>query len=133
MSPSIRSGAAGTAVCLAVAAATVVGCAGPEERAAPPQQVLHGSPGRGAQLINSYGCATCHTVPGVRGADGTVGPPLTKFGLRSYIAGELPNSEDNLVRWIQDPQDVEPGTAMPDLGVTEADATDIAAYLESLR
>jgi cytochrome c1 len=62
-----------------------------------------------------------------------VGPPLTMFAHRAYIAGQLPNQPENLVRWIQDPQGVEPGTAMPDLGVTPAVARDMAAYLYTLR
>lgn len=117
----------------AASALLTVACGGPEEGASPPQQATEGTPDRGAELISTYGCSTCHTVPGVDGADGQVGPPLTKFGLRSYIAGELPNSEENLQHWIEDPQDVEPGTAMPDLGVTGPDAADITAYLLSLR
>ncbi len=108
-------------------------CASPEEGAAPPQQATQGTPDRGAQLIRSYGCGSCHTVPGVDGADGLVGPPLTKFARRSYIAGQLPNSEKNLQHWLEDPQQVEPGTAMPDLGVTAPDAADITAYLYTLR
>ncbi|MFC4859441.1 c-type cytochrome, partial [Actinophytocola glycyrrhizae] len=79
-----------------------------------------------------YGCGSCHTVPGVDGADGLVGPPLTRFGARSYIAGALPNTGDNLQHWIRDPQEVEPGTAMPDLDVSELEARDIAAYLLTL-
>ena len=97
-----------------------------------PPETREGYPERGARLIQQYGCGGCHTVPGVDRADGLVGPPLTRFGARSYIAGELPNSEDNLRRWIRDPQAVEPGTAMPDLGVSEIDARDIAAYLFTL-
>ncbi|HEX6514769.1 MAG TPA: c-type cytochrome [Nocardioidaceae bacterium] len=108
-------------------------CAEPEQGEAPPQEATVGSPDRGAELIRSYGCGSCHMVPGVDGADGLVGPPLTHFARRSYIAGELPNSEDNLHRWIRDPQAVEPGTAMPDLGVTERDAEDITAYLYTLK
>jgi cytochrome c1 len=65
----------------------------------------------------------------VPGADAEVGPPLTGFGRRGYIAGELPNNPENLQRWIRSPQSVEPGTVMPDLGVTESDARDIAAFL----
>lgn len=91
-----------------------------------------GDPSRGQALITDYGCGSCHTVPGVRQADGLVGPPLTSFGKRSYIAGNLPNNADNLQRWIRDPQGVEPGTAMPDLGVPSIDARDIAAYLLTL-
>lgn len=100
---------------------------------APPPEVPLGSPVRGAQLIQQYGCGSCHTVPGVSGADGLVGPPLTRFGARSYIAGELPNSGDNLQRWIRDPRAVEPNTAMPNLGVSPLDARDIAAYLFTLK
>ena len=55
------------------------------------------------------------------------------FARRAYIAGQLPNDPENLVRWIQDPQGVEPGTAMPNLGVTAAVARDMAAYLYTLR
>jgi cytochrome c len=98
----------------------------------PPAEVPNGDPGRGAELISRYGCGSCHTVPGVKGADGLVGPPLIRFGSRSYIAGELVNSGPNLQRWIMDPQGVEPGTAMPNLGVTATDAQDIAAYLFTL-
>ncbi len=92
-------------------------------------RVPGGDPGRGAELIRSYGCGSCHTVDGVDGADGLVGPPLTDFGRRAYIAGELPNGPDTLQRWIRDPQGVEPGTAMPDLDVTPTDARDLAAFL----
>jgi cytochrome c len=118
---------------IAAAAALVVAPAGCSTLSpTPPPEVPAGDPGRGAQLINKYGCGSCHTVPGVKGADGLVGPPLTKFGSRSYIAGELVNSGPNLQRWIENPQAVEPGTAMPDLGVTPEDAQDIAAYLFTL-
>jgi cytochrome c len=114
--------------CAAIASAPACSTVSPP----PPAEVRQGNPGRGARLIGQYGCGSCHTVPGVRGADGLVGPPLTKFGSRSYIGGELPNNGDNLRRWIRDPQAVEPGTAMPDLSVTDADAQDIAAYLFTL-
>jgi cytochrome c len=99
----------------------------------PPAATGDGYPERGAKLIQQYGCGGCHTVPGVDRADGLVGPPLTRFGARSYIAGELPNNANNLRHWIQDPRSVEPGTAMPDLGVSEIDARDIAAYLFTLK
>lgn len=68
----------------------------------------------------------------MRDADGTVGPPLIAMGKRSFIAGELTNTPGNLVRWVMNPKDVEPGTAMPDLGVSRDDARNIAAYLERL-
>lgn len=92
-----------------------------------------GNPAHGKQLINSYGCGSCHAIPGIRGARGLVGPPLILMGRRTYIAGELPNSPENLEKWLQDPKSVEPGTAMPKLGLTEDQARDVAAYLYTLR
>ena len=91
-----------------------------------------GNPEHGRQLIQSYGCGACHMVPGIRGARGLVGPPLFYLGQRTMIAGQLPNSPSNLACWIQHPRTVEPKTAMPDLGLTEDQAYDIAAYLYSL-
>jgi cytochrome c len=95
----------------------------------PPAEAPDGNPARGRELIMQYGCGSCHAITGVRTANGSAGPPLAGFGRRGYIAGKLPNNEANLVRWIMDPQQVEPGNAMPDLGVTATNARDIAAYL----
>jgi cytochrome c len=92
-----------------------------------------GDPARGPALLRSYGCATCHTIRGVVGADGLVGPPLTGIASRAFIAGVLPNAPDNMIRWIRDPRAVDSLTAMPNTGVTPADARDIAAYLYTLR
>ena len=92
-----------------------------------------GDAARGRHAIAEYGCGACHVIPGIKGADGLVGPPLERWSRRSFIAGAVPNTPDQLVRWIQAPQAVEPGTAMPDLGVTERESRDIAAYLSSLR
>ena len=98
-----------------------------------PRIVTVGNPELGKRAITRYGCGSCHTIPGVKGADSLVGPPLIHFSQRSFIAGRLPNNEENLARWIRDPQEVEPGTAMPNLHVTEQDARNIAAYLETIR
>jgi cytochrome c1 len=94
---------------------------------------MSGSPDRGKELIQSYGCGSCHLIPGIHTARGMVGPPLLYFSRRTMIAGELPNSPDNLVRWIRNPQMVEPRTAMPALGLSDYDAHDVAAYLYTLR
>jgi cytochrome c len=88
---------------------------------------------RGKQLIAAYGCGSCHLIPGISGAEGMVGPPLLAFGRRTYIAGEIPNKPANLVVWLINPKSVEPGTAMPVLGLSEQQARDISAYLYSLR
>ena len=99
---------------------------------APSIRVAGGDARRGPDLIEAYGCGSCHTIPGVEGADAGVGPPLIRWSERAFVAGRLPNTQANLVRWIRFPQDVEPGTAMPNLDVSEADARDIAAYLYTL-
>jgi cytochrome c len=98
----------------------------------PRQRVDGGEPVRGERALMRYGCGSCHVVPGVPAAVGRVGPPLTDFADRAYVAGRLRNEPAALVRWIRDPQGVEPGTAMPNLDVTDADARDIAAYLYTL-
>jgi cytochrome c len=90
-------------------------------------------PKQGAILLSAHGCGGCHTIPGVSGANGTIGPPLTGYARRVYVAGKLPNQLDNLMRWIRDPQSIEPGTVMPNLPVNEAEARAMAAYLYTLR
>lgn len=118
-----------TGVLLLSACSNVIAAEGtPDEN----YQIPNGNPERGELLIDAYGCGSCHIVPGVRGANGVAGPPLTGFARRAYIAGQLSNTPANLIRWIMDPQQVEPGTAMPDLDVPEAEARDIAAYLYTL-
>lgn len=94
--------------------------------------LTRGNVEKGRVAIRAYGCASCHTVPGVPGADALVGPPLTGFAERAYVAGVLQNSPENLVRWIRHPREVDSLTAMPDMGVGEQDARDIAAYLYTL-
>src|SRR5690349_8785855 len=91
-----------------------------------------GDPERGRDALKTNGCVTCHTIPGVRGGVGTVGPPLTQFARRSYAAG-APNDPDHVVRFIQHPRQVRPGTPMPDMGLSDRDARDMAAYLYTLR
>ncbi|HEU4565694.1 MAG TPA: c-type cytochrome [Gemmatimonadaceae bacterium] len=92
-----------------------------------------GTPERGREALKRYGCQSCHTIPGVTGADGLVGPPLAGIGKRVYIAGVLPNTPANLVKWIESPQAVDSLTAMPTLGVSASDARDMASYLYTLR
>lgn len=112
-------------LCLALLA----GCG---EREAP-QPVNGGDPLQGQRLMAQYQCTACHAVPEVPGAAGNAGPPLELFGRRSYIAGGIPNTPPNLARWLDNPQAVKPGTAMPDLGVSPDEARHMAAYLLTLR
>jgi cytochrome c1 len=83
----------------------------------------------GEIAIAKHGCGSCHVIPGVERARGLVGPPLSDFAWRTYIAGRVYNTPANLEAWIRLPDSVEPGTVMPTLGVTPQEARDIAAYL----
>ena len=91
-----------------------------------------GDPVRGEMVILTHGCGACHTIPGIRGARGLVAQPLTFWSKRTFIAGELPNTPDNLVRWVMDPRAIRPKTAMPNLGLDMQEARDVAAYLYTL-
>jgi cytochrome c len=97
-----------------------------------PERRIQGNAARGHELILNYGCGACHTIPGVVGANSTVGPSLDGLALRRVIAGDLVNTQDNLVSWLQDPAALHANTTMPDMGVTASDAQDIAAYLYTL-
>ena len=124
-----------TTAILVLAALIVASCTPDLQFKNPYKQALTitgGDAHRGKEAIGRYGCGSCHTIPGVRGANGLVGPPLTKMALRSYIAGVLPNSPENLQRWIADPPAVDHQTAMPKLGVSGRDLQDITSYLYTL-
>jgi mono/diheme cytochrome c family protein len=96
------------------------------------QRTVGGDPERGRLAIDNYACTACHIIPGVVGPAVHVGPPLRGVSKRRYIADVLPNTPENIIRWIRDPQGVDPLTAMPDLDVKKDDARDIAAYLYTL-
>jgi cytochrome c len=115
---------------LVVATALLGGCR--EQIEHTQLKMTRGDPDRGKVAIRTYGCGTCHKIPGIRGADGTVGPDLDGIGTRAYLAGILPNTPDDLIRWIRYPQNIDPRKAMPNLGIGDKDARDIAAYLYSL-
>ncbi|HVE49715.1 MAG TPA: c-type cytochrome [Casimicrobiaceae bacterium] len=88
---------------------------------------------RGKLAVQQYACPTCHEIPGIVGANSPVGPPLTGIGNRALIAGMLPNTPESMMRWLRAPQSINPKSAMPDLGVTEHHAADMAAYLATLK
>lgn len=120
---------------LAPVTALLLFCSACNEGAATRPYVAQGvgDPIHGKELVHGYGCGACHIIPGIRDARGLVGPPLYFLSQRTMIAGELPNTPMNLALWIQHPRSVEPKTAMPDLGLTQDQAEDIAAYLYTLR
>jgi cytochrome c2 len=97
------------------------------------EQLTRGDADRGRVALTRYGCGACHAIDGVSGAKGDVGPSLDGIAQRAEIAGRLSNTPDNMIRWIRQPQEVDPGNGMPDLGVDERDGRDMAAYLYTLR
>lgn len=87
---------------------------------------------KGAKIITKAGCGACHIIPGIGTANGLVGPPLIHFSRRIFIAGLLRNTPDNLVTWLRNPQKIVPGNAMPDMGLSKAEAQAITDYLYTL-
>lgn len=105
-------------------------CGNPEHTA---QVTTGGDVQRGKAAIVRYGCGSCHQIPGISGAVGLAGPPLSGIANRIYLAGVMPNTPENMLRWIEHPKAVDEKTLMPDLGVTSKDTVDIAGYLYTLR
>ena len=117
-----------SAVALVIGCLAAGGC-GTDERPA----ALDGDPENGRLLLRQFGCGGCHAIPGVAAAHGQVGPPLEGIARRVYLAGALPNTPENMLGFIREPQSVDPRTAMPDLGVSDAHGRDMVAYLYTLR
>jgi cytochrome c oxidase assembly factor CtaG/cytochrome c2 len=119
------------AILTIISAVAAAGCGA--AATADAEAVTGGRVKQGAVAIGKYGCGACHTIPRMPGANATVGPPLDRLALRTYLAGHLINTPANLIQWIQHPQAIDPHNAMPDLGVTDQEARDIAAFLYTLR
>ncbi len=98
-----------------------------------PVRPIAGDAAEGRTEVIRQACGSCHVIPGLVNADGRGGPPLNRFARRTVIAGVLPNTPPNLERWLEDPQSVVPGNAMPDMGLTPRQARDVAAYLYALK
>jgi len=115
-----------------VALAAVASCrdTSVENRAA---AITGGNVTRGRAAISKYGCAGCHTIPGIDNPGATVGPTLERIASRPLLGRQLPNTPENIMKWLQDPQRIDPKSPMPDMGVTDEDARDIAAFLYTLR
>lgn len=117
---------------LSIAAGLASGCTGGQSLQ-PYTVNAGGNAPRGKQVIAQYDCGSCHTIPGVPNAKGVFGPPLNFMARRTVIAGNFPNSSSTLVQWIMSPEEMKPKTAMPDLGLSEQQARDAAAYLYTLQ
>ena len=109
--------------------AVLIGGCGPHGAPAP----APGDAENGRLLLRQFGCGSCHEIPGVADAKGREAPPLAGVGQRIYLAGNLPNTPANLAAFIRAPERFAPRTLMPNLGVTEPHARDMAAYLWGLR
>jgi cytochrome c2 len=92
-----------------------------------------GSAARGRRTALRYGCNGCHALSRTAAAAGMVGPPLTDIAARAEIAGKFPNTPERMTAWLRFPQEMAPGCGMPDQGISDAEARDIAAYLYTLR
>jgi len=117
-------------ICLVSVAAVVLNACSDDSKKSS-QTFTTGDPQRGKAALEKYGCIACHTIPGIRGPNALIAPPLTGISQRSYLAGMLENTPENLRLWIQHPHKVNPHTAMPEQGVSDRDAADMAAYLYS--
>jgi cytochrome c2 len=92
-----------------------------------------GDPKDALNIITRYGCAACHQIPGARVPGGQAAVPLTDVAERLYLGGAVVNTPENLIRWIVNPKQFDPRTAMPVTGITPGEARDVAAYLYRLR
>jgi cytochrome c2 len=113
----------------ALVGATVLGGCTPSKA----KQPVQGDAEAGVSTITRHACGSCHQIPGVQAANGLVGPPLGGVAARVYLAGHLLNTPDNMIFWLRKPQAVFPGNAMPDMGLSDKEARDVAAYLYTLR
>jgi cytochrome c1 len=109
---------------LLCALALLAGCQGK-----PASNSVRGDPERGRLALAQHACRSCHMIPGLTGSETYVGRSLANLADRRFVAGSLPNNQASLVRWIRDPQSIDPHTAMPALGVSERDALDMSAWL----
>jgi len=128
-----RALASRSGVLLILISMLAAGCDRTNEPDRVARELTGGDPIRGRDAIHNYGCDTCHTIPGILTATATVGPPLTAVGRRTYLAGRLENTPENMIRWIKHPRSVDEQTAMPETGVNDQDGRNIAAYLYTLR
>ena len=122
-------GAAAVLCCLIIATAAALAWSSSRRQSHLARTITGGNPTRASAIMRRYGCGGCHTVAGIPGADGQVGPPLSGLIHRVYIGGVATNSPDHLIQWIVDPQKLSSRSAMPATGISEAEARDVAAYL----
>jgi cytochrome c551/c552 len=114
-----------------IMSAPLPGCT--DREVVPEHRVAGGMADRGRSIIAQTGCGACHTIPGVSGARGTVGPSLERFARRNLIGGVAPNRPAVLIQWVRAAPTIAPQTGMPRLPLEDGAARDVAAYLYTLR
>lgn len=129
--PAVRVTSVATGIAAAMIVFLISACTDHDTQWA--ASMTGGAPARGREAIRSYGCQSCHTIPGIQGTKALVGPPLAGIASRSYIAGVLSNTPQHMIEWLRNPPGIDSKTVMPNMHVTERDARDIAAYLYTLR
>ena len=156
MRGSVRAGAPRASrtrlVVVAALAVVLTGCGGtaptgggakPDQKAggqAPAQATgggsAQGDANTGKTLFASKGCIACHVAPGVPGATGSIGPSLAGIGdpaRKPTLTDGGANTPDHIKAWIQDPQQLKPGTMMPNLGLSDKEASDLTSFLLTLK
>ena len=88
-----------------------------------------GDPDKAMASIARYGCAACHEIPGAQMPGGRAAQSLSGITERVYLGGAVNNTPDNLIRWIVNPKQFDPKSAMPVTGINDAEARNVAAYL----
>lgn len=92
-----------------------------------------GNAAEGKRLVGKYACNSCHVIPGIEGPKGSLGPSLEHLATRPTVGGKLANTPENLARWLQNPQAIDPDNSMPNLGILPQESRDLAAFLSTLR
>ena len=82
--------------------------------------------------MEKYACQACHVIPGM-GEGGALGPDLTGFAVRTTLNGRVQKNPQAVAAYLLNPTAVDAQTSMPAVGLSEEEAKDIAAFLETLK
>lgn len=111
----------------------VIGCVALAAACKPPPETRYqfeaAAIERGRAAVERVGCAACHEIAGVAWPKGRTGPSLIGFDDVGVIAGALPNSPANLAAFVRNAPAAKPGSTMPAMPLSPAEARDVAAFL----
>ena len=106
----------------------------PRQSTAPAAASTDPKVAQGRQLVVQYGCTVCHAIPTVEGNHGALGPSLAGVASRPAISyGVVKNTPENLAQYVQNPASLNPQSSMPPIGLSDADADAVAAFLLTLK